>query len=384
MRVNVADASCELARLVSWQRTFGTFQSWQAVEQALAVRLPDDYKRFMANFPSGTFRGLIGINNPIESEPAWVSFHWEFFDTLDRVRGWRDHEPERVPYPIFPESGGVIPWGDTNANHEFFWLPRSENPDEWSVVFSTADFERWGEYHGTMSEFVLGLVSGDFHTDLIRFSDGVAGPLFEATGVEFSADVPRRELATSPDPDYWDRSSLVRELPWEDHVRSVDIVSYLQGAGNARQIDWTEVEDRLSVVLPTDYKRFVESVGAGELSGIRIFSPTTSNRVFNLYDNISRVHDSVVRARAESRLFRLPVFPDARGLLTWGSFAGDGGEWILAWAPVGDDPDRWPVIAVPFEFGSMKVFSRSMSEVLLGYLRRESGEISMLSAPEGG
>lgn len=59
----------------------------------------------------------------------------------------------------------------------------------------------------------------------------------------------------------------------------------------------------------------------------------------------------------------------------------DGGEWILAWAPLGEDPDRWPVVAVPFEFGSMKVFSRSMSEVLLGYLRHESGEISMLPAP---
>lgn len=271
LRVNVADASYELAKLVSWQRAFRTFQGWQAVEQALAVRLPDDYKRFMATFPSGKFRGLVGVNNPIESEPAWVSFHWEFFDTLDRAKGWRDYEPERVPYPIFPEPGGVIPWGDTDENHEFFWLPRSENPDEWSVVFSTADFERWGEYHGTMSEFVLGLVSGDFRTDLIQFSAGVTGPLFEATGVEFAADVPQRELATSPNPDYWDSSSLMRELSQEDHVRSVDVVSYLQGAGNARQIDWVEVEDRLSVVLPTDYKQFVESVGAGELLGIRIF-----------------------------------------------------------------------------------------------------------------
>ncbi|MGO1056939.1 SMI1/KNR4 family protein [Crossiella sp. CA198] len=376
----VVDPSFTLAEMVDWQGAVSAFQDWQTVEDALGVRLPGDYKMFMERFSSGLFRGLVGLDNPIEGEWAWDGFRWDFFDTLDRARAWRDHDPEVLPHPIFPEPGGVIPWGGTNANHRFFWLPLSDDPDEWIVVFSTADFGQWGEFPGGMSKFVLELVSGDFRSQLIVFSGESSGSLYGPTGVQADSDAAEVGSATSPDPGYWDRPSSMRELSPGDHGRVAEIVSLSAVDDTVREIDWHYVEDRLSLSLPTDYKRLVESVGAGDLLGIKFFSPAATDPAFNLYANLARIHDSADRARAASRQFRFPVFPDIRGMLAWGSFVDESGDWILAWAPLGDDPDRWPIVAVPFEFGSMRIFSRSMSELLLGYIRRESGEISMLPA----
>lgn len=39
-----------------------------------------------------------------------------------------------LPYPVFPQTGGVLPWGiDTNGG-VFYWRMASANPNHWPIV----------------------------------------------------------------------------------------------------------------------------------------------------------------------------------------------------------------------------------------------------------
>ncbi|WP_086781415.1 SMI1/KNR4 family protein [Crossiella equi] len=374
------DAGAELVELIGWRRSGDSFQDWHSVEAELNTRLPADYKSLMEAVPSGTYLGIIGLDNPIESEPAWDGFHADFFDVLDRAKGWREHKPEIVPYALHPEPNGLIPWGRTEENGTFFWLFSGDDPDSWKVVYATADFEEWGEYDGSATAFLRDLISGALRTNLIPIDDDFAGPVFEATGVAYSGDHDT-SMATQPDPGYWNRS-LARELSHEDHDRSAELLDLLGVAEGDRGILWEEFEVDASVRLPDDYKNLLNSLGAGTLSGVRLFSPDAPVDDFDITRKWAVITDSANRARAEATQFRLPVHPDERGLVVWGAFVKDGYERWLAWAPVGGDPNRWPVVSVPVEFGGMSIFTKSMSELLLGYISGESGDVSMLRGVE--
>jgi hypothetical protein len=38
------------------------------------------------------------------------------------------------PYPIYPDLGGLLFWGQTDGNDMFFWLTEDSDPDRWPVV----------------------------------------------------------------------------------------------------------------------------------------------------------------------------------------------------------------------------------------------------------
>ncbi|MHB9861532.1 hypothetical protein [Streptomyces sp. YIM S03343] len=81
-------------------------------------------------------------------------------------------------------------------------------------------------------------------------------------------------------------------------------------------VDWAEMESRLAIVLPSDYKRMVETFGVGAFDGYLDLNqePWTSLR--------------------------------EDGLLIW---AGTEHEDLYCWRAEGDDPDRWPVVVRSFD-----------------------------------
>lgn len=81
-------------------------------------------------------------------------------------------------------------------------------------------------------------------------------------------------------------------------------------------MDWAEVESRLGLALPSDYKRMVETFGEGAFDGCLDLNqePWTDLR--------------------------------EDGLLVW---AGTEHEDLYCWKADGSDPDRWPVVVRSFD-----------------------------------
>ncbi|MFE7568810.1 SMI1/KNR4 family protein [Streptomyces sp. NPDC057539] len=103
------------------------------------------------------------------------------------------------------------------------------------------------------------------------------------------------------------------DVDWMERLRG--ITGWTQPA-QRQDMDWAEVESRLGIALPSDYKRMVETFGEGAFDGFLDLNqePWTHLR--------------------ES------------GLLIW---AGTEHKDMYCWRADGNDPDRWPVVVRSFD-----------------------------------
>lgn len=138
---------------------------WPAVEESLGLALPADYKAFINSYGSGTAlsansvgtAGLV-IHSPFiwvasgrEIRKAWVSWASMYQDFA--TYGGAD-----IPYPVFSEAGGLLPFGSLADAHSLNWLTIGE-PEEWPFVYYHRD-EGFFEVRGLSAvEFVLEAVS---------------------------------------------------------------------------------------------------------------------------------------------------------------------------------------------------------------------------------
>ncbi|MGW3464975.1 hypothetical protein ACWDE9_37815 [Streptomyces olivaceoviridis] len=136
-------------------------------------------------------------------------------------------------------------------------------------------------------------------TGTARDAEGVERPVL----VVAHREVPE-PLTVAPDVD--------EDVDWRE--RLLRITGWTQPAQRP-DVDWTEVESRLGTALPSDYKRMVETFGAGAFDG---------------YLDLNQ-----------------EPWTDLRdGLLVW---AGTEAEDLYCWRADGDDPDRWPVVVRSFD-----------------------------------
>ncbi|KOV76608.1 MULTISPECIES: SMI1/KNR4 family protein [unclassified Streptomyces] len=137
-------------------------------------------------------------------------------------------------------------------------------------------------------------------TGTARDAEGVERPVL----VVAHREVPE-PLAVAPDEgedvDWVER--LIRITGWTRPARRPDV-------------DWAKVESRLGTVLPSDYKRMVETFGVGAFDGY-----------------LDLKQEPWTRLRED-------------GLLIW---AGTEHEDLYCWRADGDDPDRWPVVVRSFD-----------------------------------
>jgi len=134
--------------------------NWRDVETRLGTILPADYKWFIETYGTGWIcHDFLFVLNAFTKD-----------DSLNlQACGERILQPYRMiegqpaneynPNPVYPESGGILPWGFSSHGHETLWLTRGD-PDTWSVVFHDADRLESRLYENTcMTQFLVTLLS---------------------------------------------------------------------------------------------------------------------------------------------------------------------------------------------------------------------------------
>ncbi|HMF16102.1 MAG TPA: SMI1/KNR4 family protein [Gemmataceae bacterium] len=137
------------------QHPVGTAGDWDSVEQKLGTRLPHDYKEFVRVYGAGRIGQMpIHISSPF-SKTNNLQQHIDGTNAAYRLMIELGSE---VPFPVFPERGGLLAWGNTGNGDYLNWLTKEE-PDNWSVVvWDSADVE-FLQFRMGMLKFLAEVIS---------------------------------------------------------------------------------------------------------------------------------------------------------------------------------------------------------------------------------
>jgi hypothetical protein len=120
----------DLREAVGWAAS-STELDWASIEQAVGFRYPAEFRELCSTFPPGEFQSLLKVLHPSAGpDPAAHA---------EEVTGYaallRDDAARRgLPYPIYPDPGGVVPWAIIGFDYVIGWLADAETPDAWPVI----------------------------------------------------------------------------------------------------------------------------------------------------------------------------------------------------------------------------------------------------------
>ena len=130
---------------------------WAAARQALGVELPDGYRWLAETYGPGVFDGWLKFHVP---GAGWFDMVATTERKAEMTRTWlQDPQTPPYPYPVFPQPGGLVVWGDTYDTDILAWATAGD-PERWPVI--AQDFESLGtqRYDGPTEQVLLALLDG--------------------------------------------------------------------------------------------------------------------------------------------------------------------------------------------------------------------------------
>jgi hypothetical protein len=126
---------------------------WAAVEAEIGTTLPRDYKDFVRVYGSGQFLDFFSISVP-----------WSWYRDsrlAAEIPVVRDNfaNDEDLPYPLWPEAGGLLPSGRSDFGDLFFWLTRGA-PEAWPIVFWDRGMGGFEVFDCDLTDFLAGVLTG--------------------------------------------------------------------------------------------------------------------------------------------------------------------------------------------------------------------------------
>lgn len=333
-------------------RTF----DWQAIEADLGLRLPADYKLIAESFPGGWFRQFVEVWLPDQPTRLLSEFAR---GELESVREYKATGEGTFPFPLFPDPGGVLPWGYLRSPGLAYWLTGPGDPDDWPLVLATEDGDYWDRFDGPVCEFLIEVVLGRY--DASGFPDDYRGhgdhwvddlpsrTVFEATPPPRPPVPPAPPARPRPSADFWLNRAL--QLGYRAPVNDMAALREIIGPPTAQPspVDWSGVHARLGFVLPADYQEFIDSYGPGTLGKVRIMAPGQPPDM-DLYTLLDERYGQV-RELDVGTVKDVPFYPEAGGTVSWGVTA-DGRT--CAWAPVSTDSGEWTTTVIAAKFRGFK------------------------------
>jgi HEAT repeat protein len=154
---------------------------WPDVERQIGLRLPTDYKAFIGTYGSGRVGEFLNIADPFSDNPYIRDLPQETLQAYRDIRKW-----EHIPFPIHPEPGGLVPWGDTDNGDVMFWVADPpDEPDRWSIAINEVRSPFWYTYPGPLVRFLCDWITGG--PDVVPF-------ISEPLGATFNPATPWIEL----------------------------------------------------------------------------------------------------------------------------------------------------------------------------------------------
>jgi|SRR5579862_1431221 len=105
---------------------------WSEVEEELGTKVPSEYKRIVERFGDYYWNRCFYVLNPF-SPKQYLNLFSGGRMILEAEEIMRQESPELYVLPLYPEQGGLLPWGVSDFDDTFFWLTKGK-ADEWPTV----------------------------------------------------------------------------------------------------------------------------------------------------------------------------------------------------------------------------------------------------------
>ncbi|WP_433515340.1 hypothetical protein ACQP2T_06800 [Nonomuraea sp. CA-143628] len=156
------DTLAQLATIIGEPRTSGYTYDWPAIERALGLRLPADYKRLFEVY------GAIGINGITIGHPEELQQqHEERVEYLD----WE----EDTAMTVHPALGGLLWCANTEGRDTIWWDTSDPDPNRWTMVWDV-EFNRH-TFPGTLTELVIADLTSRLASPLTALNPSSDGPM---------------------------------------------------------------------------------------------------------------------------------------------------------------------------------------------------------------
>lgn len=139
--------------------------SWREIEAKLGTALPSDYKAFVARYGLGVFMEDVSIWTP----RAYKRFMRLEFEAPQGLKILREVEDFR--FPLWPEPGGLLPFGTTINSDYLTW--RTEGPpDAWriTVVDRGSGFNEVHDHDCDLTDFLTAVAMNELDPPLFEYS----------------------------------------------------------------------------------------------------------------------------------------------------------------------------------------------------------------------
>ncbi|WP_019926137.1 SMI1/KNR4 family protein [Nocardia sp. BMG111209] len=146
---------------------------WDDIESACGVRLPSDYRDFIDNYGNGRIADLHVLYPVSRRSNGQV----RLTSLIDNAQGliadevFHEDDEDGNPLVGYPAPGGLLQWGGSTGGDMFFWVTEGADPDGWTVLAHLHGPAIWTRYDGTMTDFLIGLVTGEY-----RYARSVSNP----------------------------------------------------------------------------------------------------------------------------------------------------------------------------------------------------------------
>lgn len=135
----------------------GNEAEWQDFFSVLGTKLPTDYIKFIQTYGTGGVDNFLWILTPFVKDEN-VNFMIRKKEISDAYIQSRTSFPQFYQHYVYPEIGGLLPWGYSDNGDELYWLTVGE-PDEWKVVVYESRSHINYTYSLRMVEFMYGIIT---------------------------------------------------------------------------------------------------------------------------------------------------------------------------------------------------------------------------------
>lgn len=133
---------------------------WSVAVARAGTLLPTDYRRLVGLYGCGIFGGEVWLCSPFAENPNIELVEYGR-GLLEGDRDVRQLFPDAFPYPLFPEPGGLLPWGRTHGGDNLYWRTAGE-PDGWTVVANGSRSADYEEFPGGVAAFLAAWLAGEW------------------------------------------------------------------------------------------------------------------------------------------------------------------------------------------------------------------------------